>query len=214
MDHALVDELAEPQRLALAHARPGALEPILAVLALDARLAAFVRRGHEPLLAQVRIAWWRDRLGEPRAAWPKGDPLLAELTHWRAPDALLPLVDGWEGLLAETLDVAAVEGFAAGRAAAFAALAGELGASDPLAASAGRSWALADLAGNLTDPTERETVLRVAATGGARLPSHRALRPLAILGALGRRAIVHGGRPLLEGRGAALLAMRVGMFGR
>ncbi len=146
--------------------------------------------------------------------WPKGDPLLAELTQWRAPGALQPLVDGWEGLLAETLEADAVEGFAAGRAAAFAALADELGASDSAAASAGRSWALADLAGNLTDPTERETVLHLAATERARLPSHRALRPLAILGALGHRAVVRGGRPLLEGRGAALLAMRVGMFGR
>ena len=38
--------------------------------------------------------------------------------------------------------------------------------------------------------------------------------PLAVLAGLGRRALRRGGGPLLDGRAAALLALRLGMFGR
>ncbi|MXO59634.1 hypothetical protein GRI89_08780 [Altererythrobacter salegens] len=173
-----------------------------------------MRNAHEPLLAQVRIAWWRDRLGEPPGNWPQGDPVLDQLRGWRSPEALVSLVDGWEGLVDEALDAGVIERFAAGRTAAFAALADELGVRDAAAAQAGRNWALADLAANLSDPAERERVIAMASREDADLPRQPELRPLAILGALGRRSIVRGGRPLLEGRGAALVAMRVGMFGR
>ena len=37
---------------------------------------------------------------------------------------------------------------------------------------------------------------------------------LAVLGALGLRALKRGGRPLMEGRGAALVALRAAMLGR
>ena len=214
MEPGLADELPAPQRLALAHAPRRASEATLAVFALDCRLAAFLRRGQEPLLAQMRLAWWRDRLAEDPGKWPQGDPLLELLGSWDRPASLGPLVDGWECLLGETLGAQAIDTFAAGRAAAFAALAAELRVADTAAKCAGRTWALADLAANLSDPAERQQVVAQAAGTDARLPKDRALRPLAILGGLGRRAIMRGGRPLLEGRGAALVAMRVGLFGR
>lgn len=166
------------------------------------------------MLAQMRLAWWRDRLSENPTDWPPGDPLLALLQRWRDPAVLSPLVDGWEHLLGETLERPDIDNFAAGRGAAFAGLAGELGAPDAAAASSGRVWALADLAANLSDPAEQADVLALAASESASLPRARGLRSLAVLGALGRRAISRGGRPLLEGRGAALTVMRVGLFGR
>lgn len=207
-------ELPEPQRLALAHAPRESRSPTLAVLALDTRLATFVSRAHEPLLAQVRLAWWRDRLAEDPADWPSGDPLLDTFRQWSAPSSLGPLVDGWESLLEETLGPAGMESFACGRAAAFAGLANHLGLSSEEAAGAGRTWALADLAANVADDEERAAVTEFAGSDMPKLPPQRALRPLAILGALGQRALARGGRPLLEGRGAALVAMRVGLFGR
>ncbi len=41
-----------------------------------------------------------------------------------------------------------------------------------------------------------------------------ALRPFAVLAALGRRSLSKGGRPLLEGRLAAATVMRAGLIGR
>ncbi|MXP42320.1 hypothetical protein GRI75_11785 [Altererythrobacter soli] len=210
----LVEELPPAQRLALAYAPRVAREPTLALLTLDARLARTLQRKSEPVLAQMRFAWWRDTLAKEPAQWPRGDALLALLRHWRNPAALTPLVDGWEMLLAEQLDSAAIAEFAGGRGAAFGQLAAELGA-DPLAARAcGEVWALGDLAANIANAAEREAVIEAARRLGncGRLP--RALRPLTVLAGLAQRGVRRGGTPLLDGPGAAALAMRLGIAGR
>ena len=100
MDAGLEAELSPPLRLALAWAPRHARPATLALFALDTRLAGFLRRATEPLPVQMRLAWWRDTLGAPPSAWPRGDPLLDELRTWAAPEGLVALVDGWEGLLA------------------------------------------------------------------------------------------------------------------
>lgn len=215
MDHVLLDELPTAQRLALAYAPGRAKPPTLALLALDARLAKTMQRKGEPVLAQMRFAWWRETLAKAPEQWPQGDEVLALLREWRDPAALAPLVDGWEMLLAESLDAAAIAEFAGGRGRAFGQLAAELGAdADARAATnCGRIWALGDLAGNIADPAEREAVLEAA----RRLPPcgslPRALRPLAVLAGLAQRALGRGGTPLLDEPGAALLAMRLGITG-
>jgi phytoene synthase len=173
-----------------------------------------LQRKSEPVLAQMRFAWWRDTLAKEPAQWPRGDELLALLRQWRNPSALTPLVDGWEMLLKEQLDRAAIGEFAGGRARAFGQLAAELGA-DPLPAKAcGEMWALGDLAANIANPSERDAVLKAARglDDCAALP--RALRPLTVLAGLARRAVRRGGAPLLDGPGAAVLAMRLGIAGR
>ena len=209
----LESELPDVERLALAHAPRGTRKRVFALLAFDARLAGIVRQAREPLLGQMRLAWWRDHLAKPCNEWPKGEPLLELLSEWQCPAALAALADGWEGLLRDSLDEDAIRSFAEGREKAWLALAAEIGArSDP--APAARAWALADLAANLSDPDERAQVLEVAGKEKFPLPTERALRPLAILGGLGRRSLARGGTPLLDGRGAALAALRLGMFGR
>lgn len=214
MAHVLVEELPPAQRLALAYAPRPAREPTLALLALDARLARTLQRKSEPVLAQMRFAWWRDTLAKEPAQWPRGDELLALLRQWRNPAALTPLVDGWEMLLGEQLDAAAVGEFAAGRGAAFGQLAVELGADALAARACGEIWALGDLAANIANPAEREAVLAAARgrDGCARLP--RALRPLTVLAGLAQRAVRRGGTPLLDGPGATALAVRLGIAGR
>jgi phytoene synthase len=213
MEAGLEADLQPVQRLALAHAPRSTRAPILALLALDTRLSGFVRRGHEPLLAQMRLAWWRDTLGASRETWPRGDPLLDLLAGWRAPEALVALVDGWEALLGEQLDDPAIRDFAGGRQKAWQALAFET-ASGGSAGPAARYWALADLAANLSDAGERARVIECARGEPFAPPGGRALRPLAILGGLGRRALARGGRPLLDGRVSALAALRLGLLGR
>ncbi|MBO9519460.1 MAG: hypothetical protein J7493_15465 [Porphyrobacter sp.] len=183
-------------------------------MALDQRLGAILRTRREPIMAQVRLAWWREMLERDPMQWPQGEPVLEALREWGDPSGLAALVSGWEALLSEELSSEVIAEFIAGRGAAFAGLARELGvdAIEP-ARRAAEIWALADLAANISDEAERARVvvygrdLRVP-----RLP--RALRPLAILAGLGAEALRKGGAPLISGRASALLVLRIGLFGR
>ena len=213
-----VEDLPLAHRLALAYAPAGARAATLTLLALDDRLAAILRQRTEAILAQIKLAWWRDRLNEDAADWPLGEPLLARLTDWPGDKRrLVALVDGWEALMAEHLDHSSMEEFARGRSAAWSALSSALGASSaaPEAERAACEWAMADLVMNLGEGDERERALGLARSLSwrtARLP--RALRPLAVLHGLARRALARGGSELLDGPGASLAALRIGVYGR
>lgn len=156
------------------------------------------------MLAQLKLAWWRDRLSADPAGWPKGEPLLARLAGWSDPAALVALVDGWEELVAEPpIDE---EAFATGRAAALVALAGELGQAGTGVAAAARGWALADLGlAGLAHNTESLKPI-------SRLP--RPMRPLAVLAGVSQRAAQQGSAHALYTPGAWLAAVRIGLFGR
>jgi phytoene synthase len=211
----LTAELPPAQRLALAYAPAFARPATLALLALDARLGAVLRGRREPLAAQLRLAWWRDRLATRQSEWPPGEPLLEALRCWRAPAGLGALVDGWEALLAEALTPPLIGEFVDGRAQAFAALARELGsdrASD--AEVAARTWAFADLAANVSSEAERGTVLEYARNVPPPPRLSSSLRPLAVLADLGAAALRRGGGPLLAGPRSALAALRIGLTGR
>lgn len=198
----LAEGLSPLARLALAYAPAGAREHWLTLLALDARLEKIVRTAREPMLAQLKLAWWRDRLSADPAGWPKGEPLLARLAGWSDPVALVALVDGWEELLGEPpVDAAA---FAAGRAAAATALARELGADGVGVEPVARAWALADLV------LAGEGIIPEVPPRG--LP--RAMRPLAVLAGVTLRAARKGSGDALYTPGAWLRAVRIGLFGR
>ncbi|MCA0904735.1 hypothetical protein [Qipengyuania aquimaris] len=187
---------------------------------LDRRLAGVVATSSETVIGQMRLAWWRDLLAKPEGERPLGEPLVTSISDaWgEQAAALTELVDGWEALLvAEALDPEALDQFCKGRASAWSAAVRGLGfaeAEQQKARRAGYRWALADLAAHLSDEHERRLVLSHADT----IPGHRAMqrraRPLAILSGLAKRSLVLGGKPLLEGRGAALLALRIGISGR
>lgn len=167
------------------------------------------------MLAQLRLAWWRDRLGADPARWPSGEPLLAELQPWGAGAAgLVPLVDGWEALLGEPpLQPDAFTAFAEGRAGAMAALAGRMGVAAAEARVAGHLWGLADLVLHLGDPAERAAC--AALLQDQPLPRvTRALRPLSLLAGLSRRAVRRGRGDALDGPSALLAAIRLGFIGR
>ena len=213
-----IAELPDLLRIALAWSKPPDRLAWHAVFALDTHMAALLRGASEPMLGQIRLAWWRDRLTEAPATWPKGNPVLSLLAQaWGEPAAeLAPLVDGWEHLLVEKLTPEDIEAFAAGRAAAMAALRRKLGQPDAQEAvgRSGRRWALADLASHSADPGERDAALQLAQGAGQSAILPRAMRPLAILDGLARRSLAAGGAPLFGGRRAALTALRLGMFGR
>ena len=205
----LAETLPLAQRLALSYAPGAAREPVLALLALDQRLAAIVRSGGEPALAQIKLAWWRERLSESPARWPEGEPLLGLLRGFPGePGALAAVVDGWEMLLGERLDTPEIAQFAEGRAAGWIALGGTA------AAAAARYWARADLLLNLPAGDEVEAVRAALAAEPRQAKLPRELRPLAVLGALAARTIRRGSEELLDSPGALGTAMRVGIFGR
>lgn len=204
----ILDSLPPVQRVALAYASPASRQAWLVLLALDTRLAQVVRETREPMLGQIRMAWWRDRLSEPAAQRPRGEPLLALLGEDGA--RLVPLVDGWEAMLGEApLPREALAQFAEGRAQAVAGL----DAAAPDAARLARRWALADLALRLSHPEERRHAADLLAAQGAdriRLP--RVMRPLTVLHGLAMRELRRGQEA--AGMGALLATLRLGIFGR
>lgn len=215
MSAAIIAELPAAQRLALSYAPKRARAAHMALLALDTRLAAILRKRREPMLVQVRLAWWRDMLRSPPRDWPWGDAVLDLLRHWRDPAALVPLIDGWEALLAEDLTPRAIADFIDGRALAYQALAEQLGVARPKdAREAARLWALADLAANLSQGEEKALVVDYGRSQVIAPILPASLRPLAVLAALGKRALDRGGDALLSGPGAMLLALRTGFTGR
>jgi phytoene synthase len=218
LQRALIEQLPTVQRLALAYAPAQARDETLALLSLDVRLAAILRSAREPMLAQLRLAWWREQLRTDPAGWPKGEPLLAILQRWSdRRDALIGLVDGWEAMTGPApLPADAIEHLARARGTAFAALA-EL-AGDPecaeRAGQMGSSWALADLAMRLRHPEEQRAARSLAeAVDRPRNLLPRSMRPLAVMHGLARRSLRHA-----DGQGsslgAILTAMRLGLLGR
>lgn len=211
----LLEELPSAHRLALAYAPAASQQHLLAVFALDARLAKIVRKRNEAVLAQIRIAWWRETLRKKPEDWPKGDLVLTALRQWSDVAPVSGLTDGWEFLLDEILSPDAIRSFADGRASAMAGAARELGVVDTEAVdTAARYWALGDLSANLTDPEERQQILAIAQSLPPVPSLPRAFRPLAILARLGARSLQAGGGPLLDGPGSMVCALRVGLFGR
>lgn len=210
-------DLLPERRLALAYAPARSREPWLAMLLLDQRLSRIVTQAREPILAQMRLAWWRDRLCEPPEAFHSGEPLLRSFAGWEATSRgqLAAMVDGWETLLAERpIPAEALWSFAAGRGEACAALAAQLGVHNA-AAEVRRfavGWALAELSHHLPDPAEQAMVRQLIAEhdwAPAQLP--REMRPLAVLYGLSRRS--RGEAPLLSRWPDGIVAARLGLFG-
>ena len=217
MPESLLETLPLPQRLALAYAPARARTAALHLLAFDARLGQALRAASEPIMAQMRLAWWRDQLNREPSTREASDALLLGLARFDAQrDRLIALVDGWEALLAEDFGEEAARTFASARAQSWLALARHLGVEGRTEAIllAGQRWALADLAAGLSDPDERAAVSALARGDNAYVKLPRLLRPLAVLDGLARRSLAKGGAPLLDGPLGGLAAMRIGLLGR
>jgi len=219
MSDLFFDALPPPQRFALSYTPAHAHRPVFGLLALDSRFGQLVRQRKEPVLAQMRLAWWRETLAQNASDRTVSDPLLEILADWSGEEAsLVALVDGWEELLADApLRPDAIACLAEARGDACAALARLVGVRKKAAEArnAGRCWALADLAIGFSDPDERRLAL-AAGREAVHAPIHlpRALRSLTILAGLARRSIGRDGTALLDGPGAMALAVRLGIFGR
>lgn len=171
-------ELSAAQRVAVAYAPRSARGHWIALLAFDNRLARAALGATEPMLGQLRLAWWRDRFREPATAWPEGEPLLAALTAFDAErPALEALVDAWEALVGMDRDAGAMDRLAEARSGALFALARTLGGAgdESTLRALARRWTFAEH-GGINVPAE-PTAARFTP----------AMRPLAILAELSSR---------------------------
>jgi phytoene synthase len=172
-------DLSPPVRLALAYAPLRVRASFAVLLRLDDRLANIVANVTEPLIGQMKLAWWRDAINAAAGERPKGEPLLSGLFALDDPmvnDAAVRLVDAWEILIVEhPWSALSISRFATERGQAvfdaYSSLTDKGGPSKLLAAQ----WARDDLRKRFGD--------RVPHVKGdpAILPKGRIFRPLTIL---------------------------------
>ncbi|MCU6452709.1 squalene/phytoene synthase family protein [Sphingomonas sp. A2-49] len=185
------DALPADRALVVATAPAVARDALHTLFALDLRLAAIVRAAREPMIGQMRLAWWHDALGRLDGADAPAEPLLQAVQAHLVPagirgDALAALIDGWEALIAaDTLDDAALMRHAESRGAGLFVLLGRvLGTDSPLLAPAGRGWAFADLAGHLSVERAAADAAALARAQWSQAFSKRWPRPLRVIGLL------------------------------
>jgi phytoene synthase len=176
--------------LALSYAPVKSRAALGALFALDTALGNVLRTTREPLVGQMRLAWWRAALEGLDASGAPAEPVLQSLTDAVLPlgitgGALSELVDAWEPLLGE-IGAGSIDDHARLRGRALFAMAGmalNAAPGDPVG-DAGEGWALADLAANLSDPALATAARERAATLLARARRSRWSRNGRALGAL------------------------------
>ncbi|MBV7260263.1 hypothetical protein [Erythrobacter crassostreae] len=205
-------ELPAELAIAIAHTPQKVRGRLTTCFALDQRLARIVAGTTEPILGQMRLAWWRDVLSQPAEERPVGDAVLdavgAECSGHEA--ALIQMVDAWEVfVVAEKLDQNVATQFAKNRSAPLSAL---IGKDHPN--GGGTIWAIADAASRVSDGEEQGLLIDAGlGLAGKNVARSKELRGIAVLDALALRALKRGGRPLMEGRGASITAVRAALFG-
>ncbi|MEQ1549003.1 MAG: hypothetical protein ABL918_10215 [Chakrabartia sp.] len=181
--------LLDPDRnLALAYAKARNRTLYKALFLLDERLGSCVALARDPMLAQIRLAWWRDALLGLHKQNPDRDPLLSTLKNLSADGgfdvtSLAAMVDGWEYLLEELplLDDHLVR-FAQLRGGHLFSLLS--GCDDPYVRDAAQLWALMDVSRRLRcDVTVRRALALASSLSaqGLALRFEARHRPLAIL---------------------------------
>lgn len=192
LDHvaALVRERDLDRYLATLYAPPAARAGILALHALDLELAEVARSTTEPMLGQIRLAWWREQLQGLDGGATPAQPVLTALAESVLPAGIMgaslePFEDAWLAVLDD--DIAA---HAEARARLFEAIATLVGSVDTSRAARrlGAGWAIVDIArsGRAVD----EGLLARAAELLAPAKLAPSAKLLAGLAALARRDLV------------------------
>jgi hypothetical protein len=137
------------------------------IWAFDERLAQLVRTTTEPMIGQMRIAWWDEALGDTSGARGRGEPLLGAMRARGVAGVagLRWMLDGWEALISDGApDEEAMRAFATGRGEGlFAALARTDDPPESLRA-AGRLWCSWDLSAHLRPGPARDLAVTLART--------------------------------------------------
>lgn len=176
--------------LAFSYAPDGARGAVEALFALDAALGDVLRTTREPLVGQMRLAWWREALQRLDVTEPPAEPVLRALAATVLPSgvsgaALSEMIDAWEPLLSG-IGCETIDDHARLRGRTLFEAAGRVldAAPSDRVGEAGEGWALADLAGNLSDAGQASLAREQAALALARARASRWDRNGRALGAL------------------------------
>ncbi|HEX8225869.1 MAG TPA: squalene/phytoene synthase family protein [Allosphingosinicella sp.] len=198
----------DPDRiLALSYVPVRSRAAVGALWRLDSALGAALAQGREPMIARIKLAWWREALERLDREPPPAEPVLKEAAARLLPaltGAELALMEeGWAVLPSgEALTAANLRTYAERRGGLlFRYTARLLGADAEGLQPAGEAWALIDLARHCA--TRGDADVAVAAARERRWPRRwpPGLRPLGMLAALAERDS-DPARPPWEPRGA------------
>jgi phytoene synthase len=173
-----------------------------ALFRISAAMGDVLRTTSEPMIARIRLAWWRERLEELR----DGSPAPAEPRLLAAQQLLLPrgvagadlaeLETGWARMLEPfPWDIETKEGIWFRGVKAFGLAARLLGHPDERLQQAGGLWALVDAARHCSDAETRERLMTRAGTIARGLKGKKfaaRIRPLSALAALAIRDTERG----------------------
>ena len=181
-------DLDPERRLALAYVPASARPALEALWRLDAAFAAILAGGTQPLISQMRLAWWREALERLDEAPPPAEPLLQALAAHVQPKVsgaeLAAMEAGWLILLSDSpLSGEELASYASLRGGLLFQYSARL-LGDPVfpVRDAGRLWALADLARH---SRRGENVKVSRPESQVKWPPE--LRPLGMLAVLARR---------------------------
>lgn len=160
------------RRISLAYAVANVRPRLELAFVLDEALADILRNVREPMIARIRLAWWREQLeGLARGGETSAEPLLRDIAIHFAPSEVTPLShlpDAWEMLLDDPLCTTSVTRFAEGRGRALASV-----FHDPSLTTALAFWGLVDFAFHCS---EADLAEHVRAEAQGRMPED--LKPL------------------------------------
>lgn len=153
-------EIDAERRLALAYVPRDRRAAFAAVWALDSRMARVFASASQPVLAEIKLAWWEQRLAALPAEGPPDEPLLRALAAqaFERPATLVGLAAAWRELCGAPLDARSLDAYATLRAGAVTDLASEIlrfDADDRIALAA-EGWALSELRDLLRAGRDRE----------------------------------------------------------
>jgi phytoene synthase len=212
--------LSPDKKLAFAHLPARHRAAVEALFAVDAAMADVLRTTSEPMVGQIRLAWWRERLEELDGGQPAPpEPRLLAVERELLPLGvkgrdIAKLERGWVALFDPfRWDVGTAEAIWFRGRLLFALAAQLVARTDDAIEGAGGLWALVDAARHCSDERSRQMLLSQARTfarglGGARFP--RSLRPLSMLAVMAARDVA-GGAPF-EAEGTPARAYQMLMY--
>lgn len=192
-----------------------------ALFDIDLAMADVVRTSSQPMLGQIRLAWWRERLEELNHGVVPAEPRLQAVAAELLPrgikgSALASLEDGWLRLFDDfPWDLATSEAIWFRGRLLFGLGARILGGAGERVEAAGGLWAMVDAARHCSDSQSRTVLIDQGRTfwrGLSGVRFDKAVRPLTGLTALAARDLARRGPFEAEasrGRAAAMLAHRL-----
>jgi 15-cis-phytoene synthase len=187
-------ELDPDRRLALAYVPAAHRDAVESLWRLDLALGSVLATGREPMIGQIRLAWWRESLEKLDRERPPAEPVLQALAVHVLPGVtgaeLAAMEQGWSVLLAPgPLGPAELDSYADARGGLLFRYSARLlaGASCREVDRAGESWALVDLGRHSSDSGDVAVAIAAARCRETPFRWPVRLRPLGMLAMLARR---------------------------